>query len=263
MTLLVAATAGLVAATLFAYVGYRLGKRVVSSPEGRAAFTCFRIWWYGAAAATAVAPVRQILYMNGRLEPWMYETSANVTVVLASIALWGLLCNLVYLYTGSVRWWGPIAGVYVAAGVLLLGVRAWMGPALFVTDNGWELVAATSRSLPQWGAVTVILALLAPPLAASLAYLGLLRFAPEPTQRYRIVMVSGSLMAWFGGTILAGIVTLPPAVQTLFTRSLGILAALIILLAYDPPRWLRDRLGVARAGEELLAQSTAGPSGQA
>lgn len=248
--------AALVAAVLFAYVGFRLGRRVVTTPEAKAAFTCFRVWWYGVALTTAVAALRAGLYMAGWLEPWMYVAASQFTVVVICISLWALLCNLLYLYTGSLRSWPYLAGFYLLVLAVVIALVSWMGRPLSIGDDGWSLEPVTQRVLPAWGAVLTIVLLVGPQLVAALAYLRLLGHAPDRTTRYRIVMVAGSLVLWFGSAILASVLQLEGAAGALVTRLAGILAAVLVLLAYDPPAPIRRRLGVKRAGEEHLPAET-------
>lgn len=241
-----------IAAGLFAYVGYRLGHRAVATAEARAAFTCFRTWWYGIAATTAVTALRSGLYMAGALPSWLYEATNQFTVMVACIALWALLCNLMYLYTGSLRSWAPLAVLYLLVTAFFVGLVAWVGPPTQVVDDGWSLQPVTAHVLPQWAGLVALLALLGPQLAAAFAYLLLLRHAPGPTQRYRICMVAGSLILWFGSTILAQLLQLGGAGAEILSRAVSILAAVLVLLAYDPPAAIQRRLGVQRAGEEHL-----------
>ena len=45
----------LLAAGIYTYVGWRLGKRIVSSSEGWTAWQSFTIWWwYGLAVSTLI-----------------------------------------------------------------------------------------------------------------------------------------------------------------------------------------------------------------
>ena len=53
-TLLFSTLFAVVSAGIYGYVGWRLGKRVISSSEGRLAWGSFTIWWYGLAATTLI-----------------------------------------------------------------------------------------------------------------------------------------------------------------------------------------------------------------
>ncbi|MCA1819876.1 MAG: hypothetical protein ABR562_06015 [Thermoplasmatota archaeon] len=253
-SLVLAAASGIAAAVLFAYVGHRLGTRVVTTPEGRAAFTCFRVWWYAVAATTALTPFRLVLYMTGNLPPWLYIATGNLSVVVVCVALWALLCNLAYLYTGTVRWWGTFATFYFLVGAFFLGLSAWAGEPTYITDDGWSLQAASERSMPLWGALLALLALVGPQLAGALAYMRLLRHAAGRTVRYRIVLVSSSILLWFGSTVAATLLAPEGLLGFLVTRLAGVVSAVLVLFAYDPPAALRRRLGVKRAGEETPQQ---------
>lgn len=46
-TLWFSALLALAAAGIYAYVGWRLGKRIVPSSDARLAWQSFTVWWYG------------------------------------------------------------------------------------------------------------------------------------------------------------------------------------------------------------------------
>ena len=97
-----------------------------------------------------------------------------------------------------------------------------------------------------------------PLLLSTLAYLSLLRRVREPAQRYRLMLVSGSILAWVAGGY-AGSSSGNALAQFVSVTVLGLGAAVTVLLAYRPPRpvaaWLERR--AERAG--LRVRSHAGP----
>jgi hypothetical protein len=117
---------------------------------------------------------------------------------------------------------------------------------------GTSLAYATRISGPLF--VLVLLLLVFPQIIAGLAYFTLYFRVSDPTQRYRILLVSWSIVIWFGSG-LAG--TLIDAGDNdlfqLIRRAIGVVAALAILMAYLPPVWIRRRLRVVSPGEEALA----------
>jgi hypothetical protein len=199
--------------------------------------------------------------MADALPPWLYHASANLAVVLACIGLWALLCNLLYLYTGSTRAWGLVAVLYALLAAWFLGLLAWVGPPASIADDGWSVVAVPAGHAPTEVVLGSLVALLGPQFLAALAYLGLVFHAPGRTQRYRILLVGGSILLWFGSTILASLLALSGASGALVPRLAGILSALCAILAYDPPGWVQRRFGVRRAGEERPPRSAIAKAG--
>jgi hypothetical protein len=99
--------------------------------------------------------------------------------------------------------------------------------------------------------VIVVLLLLLPQMIGAFAYFTLYFRMPEVTQKYRILLVSWSIIIWFLSPLLALVGGL--AEQDwwqLASRFIGLAAALTILIAYLPPRWLRQRYGIMSLSEE-------------
>src|SRR5436309_542358 len=100
-TLLASAAFALVTSAVFAYVGVRLARRPLS-PSDQPVVYAFSSFWLGLAISTFIGP-------NGLLAFAAALGETNLTVALAmsqvsliaiSVALWGLLYYLVYLFTG-------------------------------------------------------------------------------------------------------------------------------------------------------------------
>ena len=244
--LLAAATA-----LVYAYVGWRLGARGVHG-EAKLAWDLFRHWWYGLAAMTAILPLSTLLQAMGLGDGALYVTLSYVTFLLLAYALWALLYYLLYLFTGTRRVLVPVTLFYVAYYVFLV---------YLVTDAGPYFDAEASRvayERPLKGPlVTLALILLvAPHILGGLGYFSLFFRTTEPTQRYRIGLIAWSIIAWFSSA-LVGSIPFGGAGATLsqlpwwppFTRVIGLAASLAILMAYLPPRWVRERYAIAAVDE--------------
>jgi uncharacterized membrane protein HdeD (DUF308 family) len=93
--------------------------------------------------------------------------------------------------------------------------------------------------------------LLASQLLGGLAYFTLYFQVPDVTQKYRILLVSWSIIIWFLSPFVG--VALGLAEQDwwqLASRFLGLAAALTILMAYQPPQWLKQRYGILSLSDE-------------
>ena len=71
------------------------------------------------------------------------------------------------------------------------------------------------------------------------------------TQKYRVFLVSWSIILWF----LSPVVALAGGLSQqdwweLASRLIGVAAAATILMAYLPPRWLKQRYGIISLSDE-------------
>jgi hypothetical protein len=242
-TLLASALFAIAAAAVYAYVGSRVGRRRVSR-DAQLASRLFTMWWYGLAATTAVGAAQSVLAWGGALDLPLALTLAQVNLLMVSVALWGLLYYLAYVFTGKSRALWPISAFYVVNYVLLVYFVAVSAPQA-VHVGRWS--ATLEYGNPQGGPLlaAVVLLLLGPQIGSGLAYFTLFFKVREPTQRWRIALVSLSIVAWFGSALAgvgAGLSQHDWWQWT--TRGIGLAAALTILMAYVPPLWARRKWGI-------------------
>ena len=67
-TLLFSALFALLAASIYAYVGWRLSKRVIPSSRARLAWGSFTVWWYGLAGTTLISGLLNLFGAFGLTE---------------------------------------------------------------------------------------------------------------------------------------------------------------------------------------------------
>jgi uncharacterized membrane protein HdeD (DUF308 family) len=91
----------------------------------------------------------------------------------------------------------------------------------------------------------LVILLFVPQILGGLAYFTLYFRVPEVTQKYRILLVSWSIIIWFLSPFVAfaGGLAQQDWWQVV-SRLIGLAAALTILMAYLPPRWLKQRYGI-------------------
>jgi hypothetical protein len=99
-----------------------------------------------------------------------------------------------------------------------------------------------------------LLLLVFPQIIGSLAYFTLYFQVKNPTQKYRILLVSWSIIIWFMSAFLASITGIGQQDWwQVISRLIGLGAAFIILIAYQPPFSIQRRFGVTPITEETSA----------
>jgi hypothetical protein len=244
--LLASAAFGLLSGTLFAFVGWHVQRRT-ASPGVRLAGAAFTTWWYAISAVTIIGAVHTAVAAYGRatLESALLET--HLALLLLCVALWGLLYYLLYLYTGWQKLWAVLAVGYVLYYAMLLYFVIASRPIGVKVDR-WQVQLEYEQMLtgPFFGALIVLL--LVPQILAAIAYFLLYFQTSDPSARYRIAVVSFSIILWFG----LPLVGIPLHVSEedwwqVVSRVIGVGATLAILAAYRPPAWVRSRYGIAAA----------------
>lgn len=235
----------LAGAVLYAWVA-RLVQHRSLSEDARAANTLFATWWASFALIYALSGSYQIAGGLGYLDLALGIVFIDVVLVLICVALWGLLGYLVYLYTGSRRWFIPLGAGYTLFGVGLLYLVAWMDPIGF-KDGGIGVQLEYANQLAPAGSLALGLILAGPIALAAILY-GTLYFrvkSPEP--RYRIALIATAFLFWFGWSIVSTLLGLarkfPDSVALyVWNQAIAMIVPLIIVMAFRPPAWVRKRL---------------------
>jgi hypothetical protein len=249
-TLLFSALFAMIAAGIYGYVGWRLGKRVISSAEARLAWGSFTVWWYGLAATTLIGGFLSLFGAFGLTSLPLFVTATYLNILIICLALWGLLYYLIYLFTGNRRSLVPSAIFYMIYYILLIYYITASIPG-DVNVGRWD-ASLVYRTPPTGPLVVIILAmLLLPQIIGGLAYSSLYFRVAEITQKYRVLLVSLSIVVWFLSPVIALAGGLGQQDWWQFaSRFIGLAAALTILMAYLPPRWLKQRYGVLSLSDE-------------
>lgn len=255
-TLLVSAAASVVAAGLYLYLARVLHRRQVS-PQSRLAKNLFALFWFLLGALSLLGVLQIALYRAGQLPIWLYSTLGQLGLMVLFGALWALQAYLTYLYSGSKRWLVPLGAFYLALYVCFVGLIQLIGPPDSLIDDGWRLQTEPEVHFARGITVAFILLLLGPQLAGAIAYARLYRKVTDPTQRYRIAMLTGSILVWFGTSAVVGAASDPDSAGDnlawqVVSRLLSIAAPLVILAAYRPPAWIRRRYGIRSLDHESM-----------
>lgn len=243
-TLLFSALFGLLAAGIYMYVGWRLSKRVISSSRAQLAWGSFTVWWYGLATITLIGAFLSLFGAVGITSLPLFVTANYLNLLIICLALCGLLYYLIYLFTGSSRSLILLAIFYLTYYVLLVYYLTASTP-ISVKVSRWNTTLDYHSQLTGPFFAIILILLLVPPIIGGLAYFTLYFRVTDITQKYRIFLVSWSIIIWFFSILIAQVGGL--AEQDwwqLTSRFIGLAAALIILMAYLPPGWLKQRYGI-------------------
>jgi len=237
------ATTSVVVASVYLYVGHVVGRRRVSF-EARTATNMFAVWWYALALLSFIGGVSDVLTGFEVTELAPYVAVLYLYFAPLCIALAALLFYLVFLFTGSRASLLPIFIAYGLFYVYLLGLISYYNPVGVHLQDGkiaWDF----ERSSSSYVGLILLILLLVPQVLGALAYASLFFHVRERTQRYRIALVSGSILTWFGSSLAASLAGVGKTFWWPYvSQMVGILAALTILAAYRPPEWVRRRLHV-------------------
>lgn len=234
---------------LYAYVGLRLGRRHVEGEAGLA-WGLFVHFWYGLGGLTLMAAAIPLLQEVGVDDAALYMTLLHALLIAIVYALWALLYYLVYLFTGNRSLLWPLAGFYALYYVFLVYVIVSGGYHYDAAERAFVYETEPSDAVKaSLGMVLVV-----PIIAGAIGYFRLYFAAREPTQRWRIGLVAGSIGIWFASSLIgylpAGTDTISQQDWWRITRGLiGLAAAATVLAAYLPPRWVRDRYKVVPVDE--------------
>jgi hypothetical protein len=245
----VAGATSLLSAPVYGYVAWRLYRRPVPA-EARLPAAQFSAWWLAFGVGAAITGVEGVLGAAGRLSLPLAMTAYVLSLLVDSVALWGLVAYLVYIYTGRSR-------------VVLLSAfyATFYVAALFYTVARHPIGVTEPGGVPTlvyaYGSSGVIFAfvvvgLVVPELVGIILYASLLRRTTERTLRYRIALVTTGLVLFFVPAFFS-----PPGawvsadVWTVVKAGLDVAGALVVLLAYFPPTAIRRRFRVGRVGVPL------------
>lgn len=219
-----------------------------SSLDGapRRALLLFSGWWTLLAANLILGGLLYVAEGSGVADLALHVTFVYVQRLLLAASLFCLLGYLTYLLVGRL----PLAAIgafYVAYYGWLVFTVASRSPQA-ISFGTWRTDLVYALDAPSAFTAITAVGLLVPPLVASVALIATSRKSQDPSRRYRGVLVGGALIAWWVVAFAAGAQLDAEPLQTI-NRFLGLVAAFVILAAYNPPAWARKRWGLAGFGE--------------
>jgi hypothetical protein len=239
---IILAVGDFIAVAIYLFLGWHFSQRQVS-PANRLPTLQFALFWTGLAVVTFIGGVESAAaaYVTPSLP--LVVTLYYIEILALCAVLWGLIGYLVHLYTGR-NYLVSITALYGLLYVLLV---------YYITASAPDGVTVTLGAVGVRYAQTVggpVLAILAlilvvPELLCAILYFTLVFRTHDPTARYRITLVSWGLLAFFGLDFINVAMRLGgSAAAVAVGAALGLVPVVVILIAYYPPRVVRERLGV-------------------
>lgn len=204
----------------------------------------FQAWWTLIGANKIASALAGLGAAAGWVQDPLYVAVIYLNVVVLCLSLWCLLSYFAYLRSGppAVRAW--ITLLYVGYYLLLTYHIAASHP-LGAEIGAWRANLVSAGEAPPLRQLLILAFLVLPQTIAAFSYLLLVRRVRDRTARFRISLVSVGILAWTGSLLLAALPMVESSVSLQVTsRFLGIGGALLGLVAYQPPGWLRRRLRV-------------------
>lgn len=249
-TLLFGASLSAIVAGIYYYVGNVLSQRRAASADARLAWAMFIVWWYALSASTLSGALLSLFGALGVVGLPLFTTITLINLLATCVALYGLMFYLLYLFTGNRRLLRPLTIFYIVYYVLIVYYIQASAPS-GVTVGRWSATLDYQNPITGPFVLFLLFLLVFPQILGSLAYFTLYFRVQTASQKYRVLLVSWSIIIWFTSAFLASIVRLGEQDWWQVTsRLIGLGAALAILLAYQPPGWIRRRLGVTAVAEE-------------
>lgn len=247
---LAVAIAQVFAVGLYLYLGVRLAQRQVS-PSSRLPARQFAVFWLGLALSASTSGAESFAAAFGSVPLGLEQGLLYANFVIVSVALWGLLTYLTYLYTGR-GGLVPFTLLYGVEILLLFYYGMTRGIVGVSTANGAVNPIYGSASPGLLGLIALLL-LVFPQFIAALLYFRLYFRTRDRTVRYRVTLVSWGLIAYF----LLVFDFIPPIgpglVGVVVQRVLLLLSIVVILFAYFPPGSLRAAFGIRGIEDSAMA----------
>lgn len=252
-TLFYGAALAILSAVVYFYVGRVLRNRRPGSPETGTAWYMFVVWWHALAASTLSGAVLSLLGALGIVGLPLFTTVTLMNLLATCVALYGLMFYLLYLFTGNPRLFGPLTIFYIVYYAFIMYYVLASEP-VSVAVNRWGTGLVYQNEIRGPLFLLVLFLLVFPQILGSLAYFMLYFQVRTRTQKYRIVLVSWSIIIWFLSSFLASLTGLSGQDWWQVTsRLIALAASLTILMAYQPPLWVKRKFGVTAITEEQTA----------
>lgn len=207
----------------------------------------FSMFWYGVGLVNGLQALLNLVAVVRDPGVALAFAFWNTRIALALFSFAGLSYYLLFVYTGK-RWLQvPVVVFYIGAFFLMQTWLELSDPAR-ASVEAWRVGLSFEHVVKGPIYLGVVLSFFLPPLLASGAYALILRVTREPLRRYRIGLVSASLLVYFAGLTL-GYLNLEWFWWGLVENLLGIGAAAAVLLALRPPAWALRRLQPPAATE--------------
>ena len=249
-SLLFGALLSILCAGIYFYVGRVLSQKRFAPSDSFLAWQLFVIWWYALAAETLSGAIIGLLAALGIAGLPLFTTFTIVNLLATCVALYGLMFYLLYLFTGNQRLLGPLTLFYIAYFIFLVYYVEASTP-IGITVGRWTATLQYQNQIRGPLFIVALLLLVFPQIIGSLVYFSLYFRVESPTQKYRIMLVSWSIIIWFLSGFVASLAGLAQYDWwQVLNRLIALGAAVTIMFAYQPPLWIKRRYSVTSIADE-------------
>ena len=240
-TLILSAALALATSVGFLAVGALVAGRPRGGPSSLASLS-FAAFWASAAILSGTHAVLASVAWLGLESMELVVAIDQMTTPFYCIAGGTLLYYMVFLLTGR-SFALPIGTYYLMIFPVVRYHTARADPVGYVV-NDWQVNYVYAQPIETWGYTLTIALAAGPVLAAILAYATLARHPLDVATRYRVVCVSVGLAIAVSLETLTFTTDLSATrIGEIARRTVGFLAASIIVAGYIPPRWVKRRWG--------------------
>lgn len=247
-TLAAAAILAAAVALVYLHVGRTLLARRATG-EMRRALALFAVWWIATAVNILLGSGSNAAAAFGWTSLSWHLTYIILQRLLLAISLVGLLHYLLVLVRGRAPL-GALVAVYAGYFFFLVANVYYNDPVgVYVGDWRTDLVYARPDDGPGLADLVSFLVLIVPTVGLSARALWVTRdLAPsQRAQRNRVRLVCWALILWWVVAVVAGQrQALDQEGYQVFNRLNGLAMALVILVAYKTPAWVRRFIELPR-----------------
>ncbi|PKK86206.1 MAG: hypothetical protein CVT48_02180 [Thermoplasmata archaeon HGW-Thermoplasmata-1] len=242
-------------AALFFVIGGMLLKRKAKSRYARPTIF-FALWWVivGITKGKTILDSILVEYEYYGLHIGLFYLNA----VLVFAGFFFLLYYTLVLFTGNEKITIPFGVFFLALLVLLLAFVAASGPVV-ITEAGGDLAPGTiDCEIPNWVTTLLLLGMLLPQIGVCVAlYVLFFKLKGQPTQRYRVFLISTSLFLWFGSGLLVSFAESARGSDAwlIIKELISLFAGMLIYFAYNPPAFIKKKHNIIGLADENTVQA--------
>lgn len=241
---------GFATAALFAAVARGVARRP-SEPALRVARDAHALGWAMFATMAASDALRVAAGFFGASADLGYIFFVYIKILATSAAFAGFGLYVLTLWTGRTRWVGGVAAVAVAHAfmfILMTTARLPFDVAVGLWSTRLRLFGPGLGWMPQGVGLALFFL---PTVLIAVAYLGLVPRLQDRTHRLRVALVATAVTAFqLAGTVQSNPETHPDSILNPIFTAVLLLAAVLVTVAYYPPRFLRRRYKLRGLNDE-------------
>ncbi len=254
LTLWIGVAFSLIVSLVYFFIANTLKVRQFSplDIDSKWAWNQFLIFWWSMGIVSLMPALQNVLGIFDVQRLSIYASLLQLILVVISVALWALQNYVFFIYFGTRKFialstlyysfvYGFLLYFFAEHPVTRLKIERWN----VLLDYGVE----PSSQVIMWLSIILIL----PLVLSALGYFSLYFRVKDATSKYRIFLVSWSLIIWLASGLVVRLVN-PQFADSdewqMLNRVIAVASSVLIFFAYRPPRFIKSRFKVLSIGEE-------------